>query len=91
MDKPDTVKTVRAVVPRIDAAAGTQLSIQVGASMDAEIAPTWSNPVTYTVGSSRKADSFATGRFLSVRVTGTTTNQWRLKSYDLDVIDHGAY
>jgi hypothetical protein len=54
-DKPDVVKTLRQVIPRIDATAGTVLSIQLGASMDAEVAPTWQPAVSYTVGTTRKA------------------------------------
>jgi hypothetical protein len=91
LDAPDTVKTVRSIIPRIDAVAGTQVSIQVGGSMDAEVAPTWSTPITYTVGTTRKADAFAAGRFLAFRITGTTTNQWRLRSFDMDIRGSGAY
>lgn len=90
-DKPDLVKTVKAVIPRFDATAGTVLSIQVGASMDAEIAPTWSTPVSYTVGSTRKADTFATGRFLAFRVSANDTKQWRLRSFDMDINGRGNY
>lgn len=91
LDKPDVVKTVRQIIPRFDATAGTVVSIQVGGSMDAEVAPTWGTAVTYTVGTSRKADVFATGRFLAFRITSTSINPWRLRSFDLDVQDHGKY
>jgi hypothetical protein len=90
-DKPDVVKTVRQVIPRIDATAGTVLSIQVGASMDAEVAPTWQPATSYTVGTTRKADAYATGRFLAFRITGTTSNPWRLRSFDMDIQERGMY
>lgn len=90
-DKPDLVKTVRSITPRIDAVPGTLLSIQVGASMDAEQGVTWSAAVPYTVGTTRKADCFATGRFLAFRIVGTSTAAWRLKSYDMDISEHGFY
>lgn len=90
-DKPDTVKTVRSVVPRFDAAFGTVVSIQVGGSMDAEVSPMWGAAVTYTIGTSRKADCFATGRFLSFRITSTTSQPWRLKSFDMEVTEKGRY
>lgn len=90
-DKPDTVKTVRAVVPRVDAVAGTVLTIQVGGSMDAEISPTWSPAFTYTVGTSRKADCFASGRFLSYRMSSATAQPWRMKSFDMEITEHGLY
>ena len=90
-DKPDVVKTLKSLVPRFDAVAGTVLSIQFGASMDTEVAPTWSSAITYTVGTTRKVDSFATGRFLAIRITSTSGQPWRLKSYDPEIIEHGTY
>jgi hypothetical protein len=91
LDAPDMVKTLRSVVPRIDAPAGTLLTVQVGASMDAEVAPTWGTAVNYTVGTTRKADVFATGRFLSLRIGSTDVQPWRLKSYDMDIVTRGAF
>jgi hypothetical protein len=90
-DDPFTVKTVRSVFPRIDGAAGQTLTIEVGGSMDAETSPTWSAPFTYTIGSSLKADCYATGRFLSLRIKSTGSFAWRLKSIDMDIIKRGAY
>jgi hypothetical protein len=63
----------------------------VGGQFDTEQAPVWSAPITYTVGTTRKADCFATGRFLSFRVTSSTANAWRIKSFDMDVIERGPY
>lgn len=91
LDDPYSVKMVRAVYPRVDAATGTQLTIEVGASMDVEKAPVWQSPVTYTVGSTLKADAFAQGRFLALRIKSTGKQPWRLKSIDLDVVKTGAY
>jgi hypothetical protein len=87
---PSRVKMIRAVYPRIDAPTGTQVQIQVGGSLDPERAPAWSAPVTYTVGSTYKADTFATGRFLALRLTGNS-GRWRLKSVDVDFVTRGAY
>lgn len=86
-----TVKLVRRVIPRIDAAAGTVLSIQVGGAMDAETAPSYSAAVSYTVGSSYKADTFASGRFIALRISSAGNASWRLKSLDLDVVQMGRF
>lgn len=86
-----TVKLVRRVIPRIDAAAGTVLSIQVGGAMDAETAPSYSAAVSYTVGSSYKADTFASGRFIALRISSAGYASWRLKSLDLDVVQMGRF
>lgn len=87
----DTVKLVRSIRPRIIAAPGTVLTIEVGSSMDVEVEPTYSAPVTYTVGSTLKADCFVSGRFHSIRITSTGTAPWRIKSMDVDYVIQGRY
>ena len=90
-DKPDAVKLIRAVYPRIDAAKGTRVQIQAGGAMDVEGSVTWGAPVTYTVGSTFKADLFATGRFMALRFSSLDNQPWRIRSYDLDVQMMGGY
>lgn len=91
LDDPYSVKTIRAVYPRVDGPTGSTLTIEVGGTMDAEVPITWGDPVTYTIGTTRKADAFATGRFLALRISSTASSPWRVKSIDLDVIQRGAY
>jgi hypothetical protein len=91
LDDPYSVKTVRSIYPRIEGPTGATVTIEVGATMDAEVPIAWAAPVTYTIGSTRKADSFATGRFLALRISSSASSPWRLKSIDLDVIQRGAY
>lgn len=90
-DAPEQVKTIRSVFPRIDAPAGTQVQITVGASMDAEQAPVWGSPVTYTVGATYKADAFASGRFISLRISSNGGPRWRVKSLTLDIQPQGTF
>lgn len=82
-------KLVRAVYPRVEADKGSELFVQVGASMNATEPPIWSNPVPFRVGEQVKADSFAQGRYLSFRFYGAF--QWRMRSFDVDMVDVGAY
>jgi hypothetical protein len=90
-DAPEQVKLLRSVVPRFDAPAGTQLLISAGGSMDAEQGASFGAPFAYTVGSSYKADVFATGRFLALRIESAGGARWRLKSMTLDVQPMGTY
>lgn len=90
-DDPEMVKTLKSIRPRIDAPAGTLVYITFGASMDAEQAPTWGTPIPYTVGTTRKADGFATGRFLAVRYSSTGGAKWRIKSYSAEIEPRGMY
>lgn len=90
-DKPDQVKLIKRVWPRIDAAKGTRVQIQVGGTNDVEVAPVWSAPVTYVVGSSNYADLFASGRFLAIRYQSLDNQPWRIRSHDLDVQTMGYF
>lgn len=86
-----SVKTIRSIRPKIDGNTGAVISIQVGASMYPDAPPTWSTAQNFTVGQSVKIDSFATGRYLSVRFSNTDYYQWRMKSFDIDYVNAGAY
>lgn len=88
---PYSVKTITAIRPKIDGTYGTQVSIEVGASMYPDSSPTWSAAQTFTLGQSIKVDSFATGRFLSVRFSNADYASWRMKSFDIEYIKRGAY
>lgn len=89
--EPDKVKLLRSITPRIDAPAGTVLTITVGAANDAEQAPAISASTTYTVGSTRKADVFASGRFLYMKISSASGAQWRLRSLSADIQLMGDY
>ena len=88
---PSVVKLVRSVYPRIDGNNGSIVYVQVGATMDVESPYTWSDPVPYTIGSTFKADTFASGRFIGYRIYSTDTFSWRAKSIDFDVKLKGRY
>ena len=79
-DSPDRVKVLKGLYPPGLTRPTAQIRVEFGGSMDAEKGPTWSAPVTYTVGTSYRVDSFATGRFLAVRFTSLDDSAWRLKS-----------
>ena len=91
LDAPEVVKTMNAIEPRFTAIVGTQVQITFGSSMDVEGAVTWGTPIVYTVGSSYRAYSFVTGRFLAVRFTSLDNNYWRLKSYDIHYTTGGRW
>lgn len=89
--KPANVKTVRAVYPRIEGASGQTVYIQFGYTMDVETPVTWETAITYTVGTSYKADTLVTGRFISYRIWSESGAAWRLKSIDFDVEIGGLF
>lgn len=88
---PYAVKTITGIRPRIDGNNGAVISIEVGASMYPTAVPTWSNPVPFVIGQSIKIDSFATGRYMSVRFKNSDFPSWRIKSFDLEYVKNGAF
>jgi hypothetical protein len=85
LDAPTRNKIIRRLWPKFDAAAGTQLSIQVGGSMTPDVAPTYGSASTFTVGTDSKLDVFANGRYLALKISSSADNAWRMKGIDLDV------
>ena len=91
-DDPATVKSLRAIWPRIKGTSGKKVLITSGATMDIEQAVTWGSPVEYTIGSSQKADlPFSTGRFLAIRFDSVDNAPFRVDSFDIDYTVRGLY
>lgn len=88
---PDTVKLLKGAVLRVDATAGTVLTVEGAYANDVEGPYSYTTPVTYTVGTSRRADFLCSGRFVGIRVTSAAGNAWRIKSVGYDVTTMGAY
>lgn len=88
---PDTVKLLKGAVLRVDAAAGTVLSVEGAYANDVEGPYSYTAPVTYTVGTTRRADFLCSGRFVGIRVTSAAGGEWRIKSVGYDVTQMGAY
>lgn len=84
-------KLHRGVTLRVDADAGTVLSVEGAHADDVEGPYSYTSAVTYTVGTSRKADFFASGRFIGYRVTSTGAGQWRIKSVGNDIRAQGNF
>jgi len=89
MDDASIVKLIRAVYARIDAPSGATITFQVGGAMYPDSAITWSSPVQIAGGQAIKADSFASGRFLGLRISCSAP--WRMRSADLDIQPMGAF
>jgi hypothetical protein len=88
---PDRVKLCKAVRPKIDAPAGTTVYVQIGSAMLPDQSPTWQSAVSFVVGTDIEAHSFASGRFLSLRMFTTGNAPWRVRSCQLDIVPQGNY
>lgn len=89
MDDASMVKLLKAIYARIDAPAAAVITFQFGGQMFPDSATTWSSPVQIPGGQAIKADSFATGRFLGLRISCSAP--WRMRSLDLDVQTMGSF
>lgn len=88
---PDRTKTWLSITPRIEAAAGTVVYIQFGGAMKIGDAPTWSDPVAFTVGTDEIAYGFATGKYLAYRIYSTAAQAWAVKSLGCEYSVGGRY
>lgn len=88
---PNKVKTVRRVRPRFRAPTGTVITFRIGGHMDLYGAVTWSDPVSFTVGTDVSVDAFATGRFGAYRIESSSAYQWRLDGMDFDFTERGGW
>lgn len=91
-DDPDSVKLLRASRPQFDALDGTPVSIAHGSAMTANGAPTYSAATAYAVGVDSWANAFApAGRFVAIRLEGTSPQAVRLRSYEMDIVTQGRH
>lgn len=84
-----TIKQAVRLHPRITAAPGTVISIQVGSQLDSGDPVAWEPAQSYTLGSGRAVDTLARGRFLSVRMTGTGAATWHVAGFGIEFAMHG--
>jgi len=88
---PYAIKTVTSVRPKIDASDNSMLSVQVGGAMFPDGPVTWSTAVTFHIGTDIKVDTFATGRFIGLRMSNTDYSAWRVRSFDVEYRSGGAF
>jgi hypothetical protein len=67
------------------------VQFQIGWSNDPYADPTYSAPMTHTIGSTVANDCFVSGRYIAVKIITGTGYQWRLDSYDLDIEIGGSW
>lgn len=87
------VKVVRNLFVRIAGSKGTRLQFQLGGRKNTEQAIVWSPPVQYVVGMNDdgQVDSFASGKFIGLRVQSLDNQPWRMTSLDVEYEQTGRY
>lgn len=88
---PESVKLIRGIRPRIVGNAGDTVQIRIGYSNDPYATPSWGPTMTHTIGTTVSNDCTVAGRYIAVRFDTGSAFQWRLDSYDLDVVSGGKW
>jgi len=87
---PEKIKLVRSVRPRITGNVGDTVMIDVGSQNDPYETPTYTT-ITHTIGSTVADNCLVAGRYISFRFRPGSAYNWRLDSYDVDLIDKGNW
>ncbi len=83
-DEPNRVKFLRRVIPHIEAVDGTEVKIRAGSQMVNSDAISWSNEVTFTVGTDAHVDTFAQGKYLSFEFRSDGLEVWTMTGFDVE-------
>lgn len=89
LGEPEQRKLVRSIRLRISGNAGDTVIVKVGSSDDPYLDPVYGPEMTHTIGQTVSDDCMVSGRYLSVWIGTGTAYQWRLDSFDLDVVPQG--
>jgi hypothetical protein len=89
LDDAQLIKLLRGLQMRIDAPAGSVVTVRLGSAMVPDSPAVWGSPMTFTVGTDFKVDGFAQGRYLAMQITCSAP--WRLRALDMDVIGTGRF
>jgi hypothetical protein len=82
---------VNAVWPRIKAADGSEVTIQIGTQDTIQEAIQWDSAQTFTVGTDYFTEHLAEGRIVSIRIEAKGQTPWTLMGYSIDVEPAGMY
>jgi hypothetical protein len=83
-----SVVRIKRILPKIEAANGTEVGVKVGYQSVPEGAVNWSSSNTFTVGTDYKIDisnDNNVGRLLAIEYQTTGDVAWKLHGFDLDV------
>lgn len=89
--EPETIKLIRGIRPRIIGSTGQTVLVKIGSSDDPFLDPVYGPTMTHVIGSTIANDCLVSGRYISIRFETGTAYQWRLDSFDLDVVSAGSW
>jgi hypothetical protein len=87
---PERVKMMLGFRPRIEAADGVILTIQLAATMEINDVPSYGTAYSMVVGTDYEISRQATGRFLHLKIYNTSNADWKMSGYDLEIVPLGG-
>lgn len=90
-DIPEAIKTIRGIRPRIKGSNGSTVLVKVGYADSPDSDPTYVATMPHTIGQTVVNDCLVSGRYIAIRFESGTAAQWRLESFDVDVVQSGMY
>lgn len=85
-DRPEMIKTIRGIRPHIEGIDGTTVKIKIGSQDRPNGRITWKVELEYVIGQTIVNDFKVSGRYLAIRFETGTAKQWKLDSYEIDVV-----
>ncbi len=91
MGDPQREKLVTAILPRITGLTGQVVRVRVGFQNNPSEAITWGSYQDYTIGTTERIDADTLGRYIALEFQNTSSNAWRLESFDIEYQMRGRH
>lgn len=84
------IKFVKSVRPQIDGQTGSTVDVRIGGASVPEGPYTWSDPQTFTIGTSRAVYMRVSGKYIGIKFESSVGQPWRCRSADIEYEVAGA-
>ena len=88
---PNREKLVKAIYPRLNAVAGTEIQLRVGGAFSPSSPINWSPLQTFIAGQDIKKDFLVSGRYLSFQFVSDDDHGWSLDGFDVEYAERGFF
>jgi hypothetical protein len=92
LDDDDSIKVISRVRPQIHANAGVTVSVSVATTMHSSDDPTYGTAASFVTGTNTWANGFSkAGRFMAIKMEGSSDTVFALRSYDVEFAKAGRF
>jgi len=87
----DRRKLFKRIWPRVEGANGTEIIFRIGAQDSPTESIRWGEEKTFIIGTTKKIDLFASGRFMALEVRSSGLQPWRITGLDIELNLQGGF